>query len=465
MDNDAVIADILATLFRRLDEADVKYCVLRDYEGLAETYRNDVDFLVNPADRLMFQDILVDVAADGGWLLAKHVRKYALWFYYFYPAHSDGGGRFILHVDLFYTIAWKGITYLVSEDVLRERIRYDGFFVPRLGHEAAILLLKDLLHVGSVRVRYRGKIQSLVEQDIETLHACLQSSLGQGLSDFLVEGAIQGWWDEIESRRRAIQWAMAWRAFTRAPLVQMAKGLRFVWGHLRQPIMNPAGLFIVVLGSDGSGKTTVIHELMPLLEKLFARSRRLSFNFGMVPHIWGDLRDWIRTKRRGGHAAVGEMVGEGPRLTPFPTFRALAHLVYHTVGFLLGYPLLFVTRRRGELLIVERYLYDYFVQPSYAHIPRWLLRAMLRLLPKPDAVIYLHGDPRLIHDRKPELPVNEIERQEGILRDLLLQMSNGYMFDVSAPASAVARQAGRVICQIMERRDDAHSASTISDCP
>ena len=450
-DNESEIADILAALFQSSNREGIEYCVLRDYEGLPKTYRSDVDFLVNPADRLRFQDIILNVAADRGWVLAKHVRKFSMWQYFFYPAKSDdAAGRFILQLDLFYNISWKGIALFSSQEILQWRTKYHEIFVPNANHEATILLLKDLLSQGRVFPKYRVRVPMLIEQDPDGFRACGQPIVGQQVAKFLLQRATLARWDEIEAGRNVIRLNVVWRAFTQAPMAQMIKTWRWAWGHLRQPISYPAGSFIVVLGSDGCGKTTVIYELMPLLEKLFTRSRRLAFNFNTVPHILGDLRNWIRRRRRRDHVSPNERVREGPRLTPFPTFRALAHLAYHTVGFLLGYPLLFVTRRRGELIIVERYFYDYFVQPSYARIPRWLLKAVLRLLPKPDAVIYLHGDAQLIHDRKPELPVNEIERQEAICRSLLLQAPNGHMIDVSASVSATARQIAHVVCQVIE---------------
>ena len=461
--NDVVIADILISLFQRLEQEGVEYCVLRDYEGLPHTFRSDVDFLVRPEDRQRFHDIVVEVAAAHGWQLVKHIRKFALWFHYFYPAEHDDGDRFILHIDVFSTLSWWGMTYLSADDLLRERIRYNGFFISRPGDEATMLLLKDFLHVSSFRQRYRGRIQSLIEQDVDMLRTRLRKALGRRLSDFIVENAMLGQWDEIKARRRDVQWALARRSFRQAPLTQTADFLLFLWKRQRQYVI-PTGLFIVVLGSDGSGKTTVIGEVMPLVEKLFTRSRRLAFSFKTLPHI-SDLRNWIRSRQRKGHSVDKESVSDGPLLEPYPPLRALASLAYHTVGYLLGYLYLFVTRRLGHLIVMERYVYDYFVQPRYQRLPKWMIRVVQAIVPRPDAVIYLHGAPQLIHERKPELPVEEVERQQVIFQDLLLQMSNGCVIDVSAPASAVTRQIAHVICRVMEQRGGTRDASAVSGCP
>ena len=53
----------------------------------------------------------------------------------------------------------------------------------------------------------------------------------------------------------------------------------------------------------------------------------------------------------------------------------------------------------------------------------------------PGAVIRLGGDPQLVHNREPELPVREIARQTDILDGLMRQLPAMYQVDVSEPAT------------------------------
>ncbi|MEM4216728.1 MAG: hypothetical protein QXZ09_01755 [Candidatus Methanomethylicaceae archaeon] len=455
--NDAVIADLLSSLFHRLEREGVQYCVLRDYEGLPQRFRNDVDFLTRPEDCQRFHDILVEVAAAHGWRLVKHVRKFGLWFHYFYPIKDWGEGRFILHVDLFSKVAWWGITYLSADEILQHRVRHGLFFVPSPNHEAATLLLKDFLHVGCIRNRYRGRIQWLIQPDPDILRSCLRTAVGGQVSDFMVDRIRLGQWDDIKSQRRAIQRALAWRSFKRAPLAQMRDFFLFVWERQRQYLAAPKGAFVVVVGPDGSGKTTVIREVMVLLDKLFTRTQRLAFNFHLLPYI-DDVRKWLRGRQRKSFGR--EEISGGPVLTPYPTYRVMASLAYHTIGYLLGYLYLFIARRLGYLVIMERYVYDYFIQPRYQRAPKRLLKIVQAIVPQPDALIYLHGDPQLIHNRKPELPIVEIERQVKILRDLVLRSPNGHIVEIDAPVSVVARRVAHVICRTMESKRESTACDT-----
>jgi thymidylate kinase len=449
--NDAVVADILALLFQRLEQQGIEYCVLRAYEQLPEVFHGDVDLLANAKDRSKFQSIVMEITTERGWHLLKHVRKFDMWQLFFYPTRCDDQvGRFILQLDLYYRVSWKGVVLLSAEAILQERIRYHGFFIPSPHHECAILLLKDLLSQGCVFPKHRPKIQVLAEQHSDGTRVCLRPVVGQRMAKFLRQRVMAGHWEEIEASRNAVRRAIAWLTLRRVPFAQIRNWLEFLWGHLCRFMSTPSGLFIVVLGVDGSGKTTVIGDVMLLVEKFLTRSRRLAFNFHLLPHI-SDLRNWIHSKQRKGYPVV-EMVGDGPVLTPYSTFRVLASLAYHTVGYLLGYLYLFVVRRLGYLIIMERYVYDYFIQPRYQRVPKWMLKDVQAIVPRPDAMIYLQGDPQLIHDRKPELSVKEIERQQAIFHGLLLRASRGYTIDIGTPPQAVARQVGCTVCSILEHR-------------
>jgi len=48
--------------------------------------------------------------------------------------------------------------------------------------------------------------------------------------------------------------------------------------------------------------------------------------------------------------------------------------------------------------------------------PFWLKRIFLSLFPKPSISIFLYNSPEILHNRRPEESVNELERQMKIFR-------------------------------------------------
>jgi len=84
------------------------------------------------------------------------------------------------------------------------------------------------------------------------------------------------------------------------------------------------------------------------------------------------------------------------------------------IRFWLGY--LFKVRPalgRGSLVIADRWAYGYIVQPHALKFfgPRWLARSVVASLPSPDLVANLTAPPELIHQRKQELTVEQIEAE------------------------------------------------------
>ena len=175
---DYAVASILKALFQHLAEANIPYCVLRDYEGLPETFGNDLDILVERHYIGRFREILLNAVMERGWLLVKEIRKFAFWSYYFCPSRFEDSQRHVLQVDVFSPITWKGIALVSSEYILRERRLYKQFYVARPGHEAATTLLKDLLAQGQVLPKHQPRIRTLAERDPDGLSACIETPVG-----------------------------------------------------------------------------------------------------------------------------------------------------------------------------------------------------------------------------------------------------------------------------------------------
>ena len=82
-------------------------------------------------------------------------------------------------------------------------------------------------------------------------------------------------------------------------------------------------------------------------------------------------------------------------------------------------------KRGGSLILFDRYYYEYFIQTEYSRCPRSLIRFFLKLVPKPDLVILFKAPPEAIHERKPELSIEEIERQLAAYGELVRATNGG----------------------------------------
>ena len=179
--------------------------------------------------------------------------------------------------------------------------------------------------------------------------------------------------------------------------------------------MSARGTFIVLVGPDGTGKSTVAESIPEIVSHAHTGTWQFHWRPGLLGPLSGRKKHTHDNASDAADAAPPEEFKYGVTLS-------LARYLYYLVDFVLGYWLkVRPALRRGELVIGERWYYDVIAHPRrYAfRLPGWLLRAGGKLVPEPDIRILLHGEPTVIHARKPELSIEEIGSYTEALRRAL----------------------------------------------
>ncbi|MCL6622782.1 MAG: glycosyltransferase family 4 protein [Syntrophobacterales bacterium] len=86
--------------------------------------------------------------------------------------------------------------------------------------------------------------------------------------------------------------------------------------------------------------------------------------------------------------------------------------------------------------------------------PDWLLKFLARLVPRPDALIYLKNDPETIHVRKAERSVAEIARQAKICEALIALLPPAYtLHTAKSPEELVEKDIREIIITKLHQRN------------
>jgi len=199
------------------------------------------------------------------------------------------------------------------------------------------------------------------------------------------------------------------------------------------------GSFVVVLGPDGVGKSTVCNNVIEQCKESFNSSWRFHWRPGLLPKL----------SRTPDSAAAAETP---PVRSKYTGMISLGRFFYYWLDFVFGYWLVIYPKiLRTTLVVGERYFPDVLVQPErYGFaVPRWLMRSAAWFVPRPDLIVLLKDDPDVIHARKPELSPARIGELMDAYEMELKHWGNARILTTSGSATSVAE---RLAAMIREER-------------
>lgn len=442
------LKSFLVTLFESLKTEKIVYCILRNYENLPDFIGNDIDILVHPRDSNRFEACIFHVAEASGWKLLKNPRRYGYSSYWFQSAIK----KEYIHFDVWSLIHWKGICWMDEKTVLAERQPYKTFFIPDRIHENCILLVKDLIQIGFIRNKYKETIQHTAIMNTIDFIDCIKWGFNKNLASVIHRYIQMADWEKVDALKHRIRSALFFRSLLRNPIKLITGIFSFFFGYLLSGFIRPNGIFIVLLGPDGSGKSTIANGMILSMKKLFPESSYYHGRFGIIPDSRFFLN--IALKFIGKRSLPNsEEIKSASRITePYGMSKAFMYIVYYIVDYILGYFVIVRTHAIGDIIIFDRYFFDYFVQPHFRNVPRCILRFLTQVIPSPDMIIYLKCAPEEIHRRKPELRPEEIKRQQEAVETTFSNMSNFIEIKTNNDAQTTIMQLSGIITTHMAKR-------------
>lgn len=133
----------------------VPFVILRNYEGLPESWGNDVDILIRPADLQVAREITLSTLRRspnaGG---ARTMARLNFWSVSLTCADRE------LQVDFYTAMSKAWATYADAEIILAARRRAHPLFcVPDPLHELLLIAAKELFAYGQIRPRYHARLR------------------------------------------------------------------------------------------------------------------------------------------------------------------------------------------------------------------------------------------------------------------------------------------------------------------
>lgn len=214
--------------------------------------------------------------------------------------------------------------------------------------------------------------------------------------------------------------------------------------------MTPPGYVIAILGTDGSGKSTIINNITPILNEGFHNG--VIYNH-LRPNVIPDLGVVMGKKEKTKEVkTVSNPHSEKQSGFVGSLVRWGYYMIDYTFGYLKAvYP---VIHTKSKVFIFDRYYYDYYIDQkrSKTNLPNWVLKFGEFFVPKPDIILCLGGDPEKIYNRKPETSLEEVTRQTNALKEFCSNHKNAVWIDTCTDIQTSTDETMNAICDMMAKR-------------
>lgn len=416
-------------LFQILNEFKIKYCVLRNFEDIPKsTNGSDLDILIFNESVHEFNKEITNFIKENNLRLVSFIRDNNC------PKYCISTNNWGIQIDAFNNGVFFGNKQVISSSVLKTNTEnHNGVFVLKPKAGSVLAFLKELLNNRVPHAKYIKELQyHFKENPIE------DQLLSQFTPQFI--NYINDNLHKLDDKHCLELYKLSNVSFKRSKFIDLRNKISRFFNH--------PGFTIAFLGTDGSGKSTIIENIKPTLFDGFHKAvyyEHLRPNkLPSIAKLLGKQFDFDQPVTNPHGSTTSGFLGS--------LFRWSYYMLDYTFGFYLKiWPKKAI---RSCVWIFDRYYYDYLIDPKRARIklPQWILKTGQFLIPEPDLILCLGTDAKAIHQRKPELTLKEVDRQVAALKKFSTTHKHAIWIDTGNDIETSTHDTMEAIINMMAKR-------------
>ena len=438
---------LLEKVFKVINESNLDYCIQNKYEMMPEEIPSDIDMMYRNASEEDLDNLVSKVAKETGLIVTQKICQGYFEYTYIisYPCPQK---YFQLQLDFYRAISRRGyLNIMPAEEMLENKRFYKCFYVPDPYIEFKYMWIRRTIkhdmnneHIEIAKKLYLNNPEKYIEQ--------LKKDFGAEVSSLVLEILDK---NDVEIFNRNFEvFNSAAKRISRknASLPVRLKYTAFMLGTvIPKRIFHKCGLSVAFIAPDGAGKSTIINRVKETVSGSFYGVNL----YYMRPHLFKNLGHYNKlnpTEEAATNDNPHGVVCDG-------VFKSAVRFFFYNLDFQLG-TLFKINQKKinKQLVIFDRYYYDYFADMKrYKYsLPAWFPAAFEWMIPKPDMVFVLDGNPEVLYERKKELPISELEKQCSVFHQLAQNRKNFYAINVNRDVDTIVDEVTETILQEMSRR-------------
>ena len=426
--------------FNKLNKSQIHYCVWGNHEFLPDDLNgSDLDIVVARNNHLNFKLILDDCLRQFSGKNVSYFNTQNSEHYRVAGIHE--GDPWGIMIDVIYEeFYYMDKIYLPSKWIRFFTTKHNEINVNDLGFSYLAGFLKELIHNGVVKEKYLTNTSLEIKSNPEKYKFFINDVYGEDFFNLLVAYFN----NSIEEINLEILQKKIKKSIRSSNIGVFKKKISKL-----ERLINPSpGYTVAFLGTDGSGKSTIIENIKPTLSDAFHKAVYYEHmrpnKFPSIAKLFGIKEEFNSTV-------------SNPHGSPTSgCFGSLLRWLYYTLDYFFGFYLKVWPKKaiRSCVWIFDRYYYDYLIDPQRARInlPNWVLKFGQFIIPEPDLILCLGADAEVIHKRKPELPLKEVERQVAALKRFSNSHKNAVWIDTEKSINDSSNDALEAIIKMMAKR-------------
>ena len=351
---------------------------------------------------------------------ARHMDQYQLY------APCGPGRHHHLCIDIHTAETCYGVPFMPAESLLRGRITTRFPHRPAAVPGSLLNFLTPYLSGGAVNAEYAGRLAVVLNQQPAQMRSRLGELVGARMAGRFCSALGAPGTEALSECQKPFRRALFRRAFIKRPLASATGLLSCVFQSRVSSLWRTRGMTVGLLGTDGTGKTTVGDELHEELRSSFrsAWNQTIKLRPGLLPQLGRFL----------GRKPSLEEYARPHRAKPSGLLGTWCRAGYYWLDYTIGYAFkVLPLRRRNTLILFDRWIDDWIVDPArYRFAPdsrfvAWLVAHA----PRPDVVLVTTATQRIVRSRKQEVTARETLRQLTAYENYAVRTDGAFLIDTS----------------------------------